>query len=308
MENKKLLNICECGDIHLIDGEIYSHTIKADSIIVLICAKCGSIKAISKGKKIYFKTASKMMLGMNGDIIIQYNNDNIETINKHVGFIYYNKGISVPMKTGRYADHYEDGVWSDNTCPDIEKMFESLTIKEQYDRRIIMHKYDRVVIDNHAFICKTCKEDALALSSHHIEPFSSMTYDEIVKQCPAGSNLNLEKIIEFNKYFKCIYPGYNFKEPVGAGNDDTPFKEYQTKPRSNPFDMMQQYQQLQPPYDNYNKALQSNQIGGSNISPNTEVIIRNMQENLFTINSKLDEQKNMIEKILAYITCQNIYI
>lgn len=316
MENKKLLNICECGDIHLIDGETYSNVTKGDGAIVLICAKCGSIKAISRDATAFLRNISKIVFGRNGGIILQYNNGNIDVINKNTSFIYYNKGISVPMKTGNYADHYKDGIWTDNTCPDLYRLFESLVTVNQYNNRIDMLYKDRETIDKHAFISKTCIENAIALKLYGIEPFKDMSYHEIKKKCPEGISSNLEKITESEKYFENITDDSEKHTEISSSefnNNYTSFKDYRScQNQSAPVmvDLIQgttvpQYQQSTHDMNsNLNRMysqLYPQMALPPNVQPNIDLqslILENMEKNLSSINNVLDKQNKLLDKLI----------
>lgn len=314
MENKKLLNICECGDIHLIDSETYPNVTKGDGVIVLICAKCGSIKTISKDATAFLRNILKIVFGRNGGIILQYNNGNIDVINKNTGFIYYNKGISVPMKTGNYADHYKDGIWTDNTCPDLYRLFKSLATVNQYNNRIDMLYKDRETIDKHAFISKTCIENAIALKLYGIEPFKDMSYHEIKKKCPEGISSNLEKITESEKYFENITDDSEKHTEISSSefnNNYTSFKDYRSCQTNQALvDSIQcttvpQYQQSTHDMNSNLNRIYSKLYPQMALPPNVQpniyqqsLILENMEKNLSSINNVLDKQNKLLDKLI----------
>lgn len=140
MSRKFDMRICKCGRIHMVPIEKVDNALKADKELLLICAGCGKGTIIGADiEPNWFDDDSNDLVynmysrDFSPHLSIDISKINFEDclLGKPFSEIFYSHGIQVPMMTGMYAGHYDNGKFSDEWYPDFWKIErEDVTVKE----------------------------------------------------------------------------------------------------------------------------------------------------------------------------------
>lgn len=135
--------ICDCGKIHVFPMEKVDTAVNTDKKLVVVCNGCGTATII--GTLPYeqiTETKSECYKGIFSCVIdppFSVSEEMVVPKWGKVSEIIFNKGFSVPMKSGGYATFYHPSMgFDDNKCPSIIDLQDSKTINDYLQNRFVV--------------------------------------------------------------------------------------------------------------------------------------------------------------------------
>ena len=177
MNRKYDIRICKCGRIHAIQNERIKKALNADKNFLLICASCGNAILIGADISHAWGDPSKVCYEMYSGDFSPYE-DKVITADifkknekeKTVEEILYSHGIKVPMKTGRCATDYFNGIFYDNSSPrSYQIQITDLTVKEITDVTNEYTQHARTTVNMRRLINETPDDVLDELSNYLID-------------------------------------------------------------------------------------------------------------------------------------------
>ena len=98
---KYVIRFCRCGHIHIVPTSVIIEAAEKEKDVILICGHTGSMNHLSLDD----------IYNNSDDSYVSFTSDLSRFMDDFV--FYYDKGLPVPMMTGRYADYYNDGIYYD---------------------------------------------------------------------------------------------------------------------------------------------------------------------------------------------------